>query len=88
MSIAFDRCCLTFRFIIPTAVELSQATGVGGWGHPISAKVVRSGTASLQFMKRAPLSASEAADMTARMILEIVKMGPLKKAGVSARLPK
>ena len=33
---------------MPTAVELSQVTGVGGWGCPISSSAMRIGIASIQ----------------------------------------
>ena len=42
ISIARDRCFLTVSFVIPTAVMLSQWTGVGGCGCPSSSNARRS----------------------------------------------
>ena len=63
MSIALDRFCCIVEFIMPSVVELSICTGVGGWACPISSSVMSNGMAALQFMKVAPHSASDAADM-------------------------
>ena len=72
MSIALDLFCCIVEFIMPSVVELSICTGVGGCARPISSSVMRKGTAALQLMKVAPHSASDAADMTFLMISQVV----------------
>jgi hypothetical protein len=64
ISIKQDLCCLTVLFAMPTAVELSQCTGVGGWGWPISSSVSQNIVACLQFRKRTLNLASAAEAMT------------------------
>ena len=64
MSIALDRFCCIVEFIMPSVVELSICTGVGGYAYPISSSIMRKVTAALQSMKVAPHSSSDAADMT------------------------
>ena len=39
--------CFMVWLAMPTAVELSQVTGVGGWGRPISSSAMRIGIASI-----------------------------------------
>ena len=51
--------------------------GVGGCLCPIISSACRAGIAFLQFMKRAPSSASAAEDITALMIWETVRVAPL-----------
>ena len=63
ISIARDRCFLTVSLAIPTAVLLSQCTGVGGCSCPSSSRISQIVLPSWQFTKRAPSSAS-AADAT------------------------
>ena len=72
MSIALDRFCCIFEFIIPSVVELSIFTGVGGCVCPISSIVMCKGTVSLQLMKVAPHSDSDDADMTFLIISQVV----------------
>ena len=72
MSIDLDLFCCIVEFIMPSVVELSICTGVGGCLCPISYSVVCKGTAALQLIKVAPHSASDAADMTFLMILQVV----------------
>ena len=61
----------------PSVVVLSVCIGVGGCLWPIVFNAWRAEIASLQFMKRAPNSASAAKDMTTFMICEIVSTDPL-----------
>ena len=63
ISIDWDRCFLTVSLAMPVAVMLSQCTGVGGWGCPISCRIRRCIFPSLQLRNNAPSSAS-AADAT------------------------
>ena len=72
MSIALDRFCCIVEFIMPSVVESSICTGVGGCVCPISSSVTRKGTAALQLMKVAPHSASDVADMTSLIISQVV----------------
>jgi hypothetical protein len=58
---------------MPTAVELSQCTGVGGWGYPIFFSVRRKIVACLQLRNNAPSSASAADATTNRKIAHKVK---------------
>ena len=60
-----------------SAVVLSVCIGVGGCLWPMVSNAWRAGIASLQLMKRYPNSASAAEDMTAFMICEMVRTGPL-----------
>ena len=61
----------------PCAVVLSICIDVGGRVCHISSSDWRSGMASLQLMKSAPSSASNADEITALMILAIVNTAPL-----------
>jgi hypothetical protein len=89
ISIKRDHCRLTVLFAMPTAVELSQCTGVGGWGWPISSSVSQNIVACLQFRKRAPSLASAAEATTKRNIAHRVKKAPFNLMGMvgSARQP-
>jgi hypothetical protein len=77
MSITFVRLGWTRELIIPSAVELSVCTGVGGWGCPISCKIFLISTPFLAFIYNAPNSASAVDDITALMILATLCMAPL-----------
>jgi hypothetical protein len=68
MSMAFVRFGWTCKFMMPSAVELSVWTGVGGCGCPITLKIFRSSTPLRAFVYNAPILASAADDMTALMI--------------------
>ena len=61
-------------------VELLAWIGDGGCFQPISIKVWRMGTISLDVMYSAPISASVAEDMTNLMILAIVRKGTSTQA--------
>jgi hypothetical protein len=63
ISMDREHCCLTVLLVMPTAVELLQLIGVGGWGWPISSSASLNIVACLQLRKRAPslVSATEAA---------------------------
>ena len=56
---------------------LSTCMGVGGWVYPSSSRVVKIDKAYLAFRKVAPISASDAEDMTVLMIWHRVRMEPL-----------
>ena len=73
----FRRLLAIFLFTTLKAVVLLVCTGVGGCLCPMISSACRAGIASLQFMKRAPSSASAAEDITALMIWETVRMAPL-----------
>jgi hypothetical protein len=60
ISIARDRCRLMVLVAIPTAVALSQCTGIFGCGWPRSSRVVLKIIPSWQFRNSAPSSASTA----------------------------
>ena len=77
MSMALVLLGWRFRFTTPNAVVLSVCIGVGGWGCPISSRVVLAGMASRAFMNNAPISASAADDMTALMICATFNTAPL-----------
>ena len=68
MSIAFDSFYLIVLFANPTDVVLSTCMEVGGFGCPISSRVVRIGESSLVFRKVVPISTSAAEDMKVMMI--------------------
>ena len=87
MSIAFDRFCLIVSFTNPTAVVLSTCMGVGGWGCPISSRVVRIGKTSLDFIKLAHISASAAEEMKVLTRCHRVWMAPLLVGRVGGLLP-
>ena len=82
MLISLDRFCLIEFSKNPSAVELSKRRGVAGCGWPSSRRVVQIGTASWPLMKAAPILASAAESMTLLMILETVKMVPLRVVSV------
>ena len=67
---------------IPTAHLLSNWSGVGPCGWPISWRVVRIGTASLALMNPDPVSDSWTEDMTASIILLFTRIGALCGGGV------
>ncbi len=56
-------------FAMPTAVALSQCTGIGGWGCPRSLRVALKIIPSWKFINNAPSSAS-AADATSHLKIE------------------
>ena len=58
---------------MPTAVELSQLTGIGGCGWLSSSSVTQKIAARLQFKRRAPSSASAAEATTKRKMAHNVK---------------
>jgi len=66
---------------MPTAVELSQCIGVGGWGCPISLSVSRKKFACLQLRNNAPSSASAADATTNRIIAHNEKNSPFNLMG-------
>jgi hypothetical protein len=82
ISIDRDRWRLTVLFAMPTAVALSQWTGVLGCGCPNSSSVMQKIMPSLQFKKRAPSSASAADATTKRRIAHNVKNAPLSWMGL------
>ena len=61
----------------PSAVVLSVSIGVDGCLWPIVSNSWCAGIAALQLTKRAPNSASDADDMTAFIIYEMVRTDPL-----------
>ena len=77
MSIALVRFGCILLLISPSAVVLSVWIGVLGWGWPISSSIWRRWTASFALMNSAPSSASAAHDITALMIVAIVRIAPL-----------
>jgi hypothetical protein len=77
MSIAFVRLGCILLLITPSAVELSVCIGVRGCGWPISVSICRRYTASLAFKNNAPNSASAADDITAFIMVAMVKTAPL-----------
>jgi hypothetical protein len=89
ISIERDLCRLTVLFVMPTVVELSQCTGVGGWGCPISSSVSQNIVTCLQFRKRAPSLASAAEVTTNCNVAHRVKKAPFNLMGLvgSARQP-
>jgi hypothetical protein len=64
-------------------VALLVCIGVRGCGGPSLASVWRVETAVFALMKRAPISASAADDMTAQIICKILRTAPLLK-GISS----
>ena len=54
--------------------------GVRGWGWPILVSICLMNTASFAFKNNAPNSASAANDMTALIIVNVVKIAPLFRA--------
>ena len=81
ISIDLHRCRFTVLFAMPTAVELSQCIGVGGWGCPISSSVSQKIVACLQLRNNAPSSASAADATTNRKIAHNVKNAPFNLMG-------
>ena len=65
---------------MPAAVELSDCTGVGGCGWPMSSEVCLRGTASLQFTNTLPNSASEAEDTTCFSVPHMVCVAPFNSS--------
>ncbi len=84
ISMARERCLLTVLFAMPTAVELSQFTGIAGCGWPSYSSVTRKIAACLQLRKRAPSSASAAEATTKRKTAQSVKNAPLSLIGFVA----
>ena len=76
VSIDHDICFFTCLFEIPTAVLLSQCTGVGGCWWPNSMRASLGNFPSLMFKKSAPTSASAAEHMTMRRMPDETKMLP------------
>ena len=68
---------ITLLFTTPSAMVLSVCIGVGDCLCPKYSSVVCAGMVSRQLMKRAPISASIADDMTVLMIWEIVRIEQL-----------
>jgi hypothetical protein len=81
ISIDLDRNRLIVLFAMPTAVALSQCTGVAGWVCPISSSIVLITFPSLQLRKSAPSSASAADTTTHFNTLHKVKMAPFNLMG-------
>ena len=77
MSIDLSRFLAMLLVTTPRIVVLSVCIGVGGCLWSIVSNAWRSGFSSLQLMKRAPNSASAAADMTSFMICEMGRTDPL-----------
>ena len=69
MSMALDRFCFRVLVANALAVLLSTCILVGGYGCPISMRVVLSGTATCEFINDSPIFASAADAMTFVMIL-------------------
>jgi hypothetical protein len=77
-----ERWRLTVVFTMPTAVELSQWIGVGGWGCPISSSVSLNIVACLQLRNRA-LSSALAAEATMKhKMAHKVKNAPFNLMGL------
>ena len=81
ISIDLDLCRFTVLFAKPTAVELSQCIGIGGWGCPISSSVSQKIVACLQLRNNAPSYASAADATTNRKIAHNVKNAPFNLMG-------
>lgn len=77
MSIALVALGWILFVTTPCAVELSVWMGVAGCLCPISSSVILIGMAAFAFKNTAPNSASAADDMTAFIIVDIVKTAPL-----------
>ena len=77
MSIALVRFGCTFLLMMPSAVELSVCICVGGWGCPISLRMLRSLIALHPLMYKAPDLASAADDMTPLIISAMFVITPL-----------
>ena len=82
MLIALDSFCWMESLANPSDVEFSTQRGLSCCGWPSLRRVVRIWTASLPLMKVAPILALAAEAMTLIMILETVKMGPLRVVSV------
>ena len=78
MLIALDQFCLMESLSNPSSVELLGRRGAAGCGWSSSRRVVQIGTASWPLMKVVPVLYSAAEALTLLMILESVKMGPLR----------
>ena len=76
MSMDFSRLLEMLLVTMPCAVVLSVCIDVGDCVCPISSSYWRDGMDSLQLMKSSPSSASSDEDITAFMILAIVKTVP------------
>ena len=84
ISMAREHCRLTVLFAMPTAVELSQFTGIAGCGWPSSSSATRKIATCLQLRKRAPSSASAAEATTKRKTAQSVKNASLSLIGFVA----
>ena len=82
MSISLNRFCLMVLLANPSAIELLTWRGVAGCVWPILRRVVRIGKASWPLMKVAPILAWAAETMKFLMVLETLKMGPLRLVSV------
>ena len=67
------------ELVIPTAVEFSDWSGLGGCFHPISVRVFQRGTISLVVKNKAVISASIADETTYFMICAMVRTGPFHR---------
>ena len=72
ISIARDHCLFTVLLAIPTAIALSQCTGVFECGCPILAKVILMIIPSWKFWNSA-LSSVSAADATTNLMIVVLK---------------
>jgi hypothetical protein len=84
MSIALVRFGCILLLITPSAVVLSVWIGVRGCGWPISSSMFRKCTASFVLMNYEPSSASAAEDITALMIVAMVRIAPLLGGNLSS----
>ena len=76
-----DCCRLMVLLAMPTAVLLSQCTGVADCGWPSSLRMRQKIFPSLQLRKRAPSSASAADETTNLSIAHKVKNAPFNLIG-------
>ena len=77
ISIAFIRLGCILLLMTPSAVELSVWIGVRGCGCPSLASICRKHTASFALRNSAPNSTSAADDITALIIVPMVRIAPL-----------
>ena len=83
MLVLFVASGMILLFSIPFAVEISVCISVFSCGCPSSSSIFLVGTASFQFIKSLPSSASAADDITAFIIHETFITAPLF-AGISS----
>ena len=69
---------MSIELFIPTAVELSDWSGLVGCFHPISVRVLQSGTISLAVRNEHVISASAADETKYVMIWAMVRTGPFQ----------